>query len=322
MYDPGVSLLKILTLSSISHLPCILTIGNFDGLHVGHQVILKKLKEESVRYQLPSVILTFEPLPREKLIKNRQQIPTRLMRLREKIAVLKQLDIDYVCIAKFTAQFSQLTKDEFIQQVLLDKLAVKKIIVGADFQFGRRREGDFDYLNKVGQQRGFEVESVDDVIQNEGRRISSSWIRQCLANDDLQTAAQLLGRPYTMIGRVSHGKKLGRVLGFPTANIHLARAKTPVHGIYAVKIKGLGSSVLLGVANIGERPTVTKGMAGTRTLLEVFIFDFNDNIYGRELEVEFVAKIRNEQYYESLDLLRAQIERDVIMAKEIFANLG
>jgi riboflavin kinase/FMN adenylyltransferase len=294
---------------------CIVAIGNFDGVHIGHQAILKKLVQEARARKIPSAVIVFEPLPREFFAKNKQELPARLTRLREKALLLKERAIDYLCVIHFTELFSKVSKTEFIQNILIKKLAVKKMIIGQDFHFGKNREGCVEDLLQAGKSVGFDVEVMPDfLLQN--RRVSSTWVREGLAKDDLTLAEQLLGRSYSMIGRVAHGEKLGRVLGFPTANIELFRQKTPVHGIYAVRVHGVPRyPILNGVASVGERPTV----GGARTLLEVYIFDFNEDIYGAELKVEFLHKLRNEEHYDSLELLKVQIEKDVINAKKLLS---
>jgi len=295
-----------------------LAIGNFDGVHCGHQALLARLVQEARRLNVPATVMTFEPLPREFFSRDKQQdIPARLTRLREKVLEFKRHHVDCVLVVRFDQLFSSLNKKTFIEHLLVKQLNARCVIVGQDFHFGVRRAGNFTYLNDMGSCFGFEVIAMPELNQD-NKRVSSTWVRDCLQQDNLVKAEQLLGRPYSMLGRVGYGEKLGRRLGFPTANIYLHRVKTPVHGIYAVKIHGLADQPLLGVANVGERPAV----GGSRTLLEVFIFNFSQEIYGREVEVSFLHKLRNEAHYDSLDALKVQIAKDVEAAKSFFAGVG
>ncbi len=287
------------------------TIGNFDGVHRGHQVLLSHVVKTAKSLGLPSLVITFEPQPLEYLIPHKS-VP-RLTRLREKFYLLSKAGIDNVLIIRFDEDFACLTADEFIQSLLMDKLKIKHLIVGDDFRFGQGRQGDIALLKKA----GLTVETQADVMID-SERVSSTRVRQALLSGDHALAHRLLGRPYFMMGRVVHGNKLGRVLGYPTANIYLHRKVSPIMGIYVVKMHGLTKKPLPGVANIGIRPTI----GGTRSLLEVHLFNFNQSIYGKYVSVEFCHKLRDEERYESLDALKAQIAIDAEQAREYFIKQG
>ncbi|MDR3492285.1 MAG: bifunctional riboflavin kinase/FAD synthetase [Gammaproteobacteria bacterium] len=295
---------------------CVLTIGNFDGVHLGHQTILKKLTDRARELSVPACVMIFEPQPAEFFAKV-STIPSRLMRWSEKITALQSSHIDQVLIVRFNKKFSSLSAEEFVKQILVDKLHVKAVLIGDDFRFGSQRDGDFDFLKKMGMLYHFSVEDTKS-ITHENARISSTIIRNALASGDHVLAEKLLGHPYKMTGRVVHGDQLGRVLGFPTANILLKRAASPVHGIYVVRVYGIDNKTLLGVANVGTRPAVN----GTRMLLEVYLFNFSKDIYGRRVSVEFSHKLRDEEYYENLELLKNQITIDVEQARQYFIKTG
>ncbi len=299
----------------LSHLPAhfiggVATIGNFDGVHQGHQALLTKVVKTAKALGLPSLVITFEPQPLEYLVP--QKSVPRLTRLREKFYLLAKSGIDHVLIIRFDEDMARLTPDEFIQ-LLLDKLKVKHLIVGKDFRFGKNRQGDVELLKKA----GFTVLTQPDVMMD-SERVSSTRIRQALLAGNHALAHRLLGRPYFMMGHVVHGNKLGRQLGYPTANIYLHRKVSPVMGVYVVKVHGLGKKPLPGVANIGIRPTI----GGTRSLLEVHLFNFNQAIYGKYVSVEFCHKLRDEERYDSLDALKAQIDIDADQAREYFIKQG
>jgi len=296
------------------HTGGVITIGNFDGVHRGHQALIERIKAQAKALNGPSIVMTFEPQPIEFFS---DKSVARLTRWQEKYCALAQTGVDYVFVIRFDHNFSRLSAQEFIKNVLIDGLAVKKIIIGDDFHFGHQREGDFHYLQTAGKEWGFEVESMPSMIA-EGERISSTRIRQALAEDNQALAEVLLGHPYQMMGRVVHGDKLGRQLGFPTANIFLHRAVTPVQGIYIVRMHGIGNEPLPGVANVGIRPTV----GGTRSLLEVYLFNFNTDIYGRHVRVEFCKKLRAEERYTNLDLLKEAIAKDAAQARNYFEERG
>lgn len=292
---------------------CALTIGNFDGVHLGHQAILRHLREKADALNLPMAVMLFEPQPREYFMG--ANAPARLMRLRDKLYWLKQAGVDFVICVKFDRTFAAQTADEFIQDWLVRKLNVKFLSIGDDFRFGAARVGDFNLLQQAGERFGFTVENNRSFCLNE-LRISSTAIRQALANDDLQQAAKLLGKPYRIWGKVVHGKKLGRTISFPTANVRLQRQVNPIKGVFAVKVRLKNGEFFMGVANIGQRPTVN----GVKQLLEVYLFDFNQDLYGQNIEVEFCHKIRDEMKFPSITELKQQIESDVQSAKDFFST--
>jgi riboflavin kinase/FMN adenylyltransferase len=294
--------------------PHAITIGNFDGLHRGHQAMLARLKEEAAKRGLPSCVLTFEPHPREFFAPG--EAPARLSSLREKSELIRAAGIDRLHVCRFDRRFASLSPAEFIQQVLIDSLGTRWLLVGDDFRFGAKRAGDFALLQEAGAQFGFEVESLP-TVSVEGKRASSTAVREALAAGDMQHARDLLGRPYSISGHVMHGNKLGRQIGFPTANIQLQHNRPPLSGIFAVEICGLNGVPLQGVASLGTRPTVHDNGKPT---LEVFIFDFRDDLYGRRLRVDFLKKLRDEEKYPDLDALINQIKRDVDSARAFFAS--
>lgn len=296
---------------SEEHRGCALTIGNFDGVHLGHLEILKNLKKAADERQLSSCIMSFEPLPMEYF--NPQTAPARLHRIREKWVSLQNANIDYFLCTKFNHQLAELSADDFIKNILHQKLNVKYLLIGDDFHFGNKRCGDFKMLQKAGIKYGFEVHnSASYCHQNE--RISSTRIRQALMQDQLQQAEEMLGHPYQICGRIAHGDKRGRTIGFPTANIKLHRHATAVHGVYAVRMTGENNFSANGVANIGKRPTVD----GQHLQLEVHLFDFDKEIYGEKVCVEFKLKIRDEKRFDSFDDLKQQIIKDSKQAKDFF----
>jgi riboflavin kinase/FMN adenylyltransferase len=290
---------------------CVATIGNFDGVHQGHQALLNQVILRAKELNLSSRVMIFEPQPTEFFLKNK--CIARLTRFREKFYYLAKEKIDEVWVMRFNKVLALLTATEFIEHVLCTQLHVKHLIVGEDFRFGQGRKGDVALLKDKGKLLGFTVETMPSVMIK-GERVSSTRIRNALANADHLLAKQLLGRPYCMLGRVVYGNQLGRTLGFPTANIYLHRRVTPIHGIYAVRVHGIERKGLLGVANIGIRPTI----GGTRTLLEVHIFDFSQIIYGRQVCVEFCKKLREEERFENLELLKVQMCLDADEARHYF----
>lgn len=293
------------------HRHCIATIGNFDGVHRGHQVILAQLKQVAKQVNLPTMVITFEPLPQE-YFENGSSIP-RLTRLREKLIVLRKLRIDHVLCLRFDASLSSLTPDQFIKTILVENLAVRYLLVGHDFQFGSAREGDFSLLTEYAKAYDFQVTALDPV-KYQGKRVSSTRIRMLLAKGNFKQTEMLLGRPYSLCGRVAYGDKRGRVLGVPTANVYLHRKLSPIQGVFVVEVLGLRTRPIQGVANVGHRPTVN----GTRCLLEIHLFNFNEDIYGRYVEVLFLHKLRDEKRYPSLDLLKQQIIDDIAGTKRFF----
>ncbi len=294
------------------HCGCALTIGNFDGVHLGHQAVLGRLAEKAAELRLPATVMIFEPQPQEFF--SPQEAPARLNRLREKLMSLTRYGVDRVICVNFNQAFAQMPAEQFVN-LLVEKLGVRYLVVGDDFRFGYKRLGDFALLQEAGEQHGFEVVNMH-TFSVEHLRVSSTRLRQSLREGDLQQAEALLGRAYRVCGRVAHGDKRGRQLGFPTANVHLHRISVPIQGVFAVEVFGLEGEPIAGVANIGTRPTVD----GSYSLLEIHLLDFHQEIYGRYLQVDFLRKIRQEQKFASLDALMAQIESDVAQARDFFRN--
>lgn len=284
-----------------------ITIGSYDGIHLGHQKILSELVRDAERYHLKSVVMSFDPYPKEFFLGER--VP-RLMSWREKFLALQKHAIDYFLLIRFNKAFAELPADDFVKHILVDQLHAKRICIGDDFRFGKGRTGDYALLRRLGEQYGFSVDRAP-TFEYLNERVSSSRIRYTLQAGNMDVARDLLGHYYYLWGTVMHGDKLGRELGFPTANIDLHRRMVPLHGIYVVRISGIDNHDYFGVANIGNRPAVN----GQRVLLEVFIFDFSEEIYGRNIKVEFLCRLRDEEHYDTLDLLKEQIGRDVIDAK-------
>jgi len=291
---------------------CVATIGVFDGVHLGHQRILDQVRQAAARLALPSLVFSFEPTPQE--VMSPLQAPARLMRLREKVLVLRETGIDYLYCPPFESALQGLEPGEFIEQLLVRTLGVRHLVVGDDFRFARGRAGNFDHLVAGGLQYGFAAEQVGSVTSGDVR-VSSTAIRNALATGDLATAARLLGRPYRMAGRVGRGRQLGRTLGFPTANMRLHRRVSPVSGIFAVRVHGVAKQALDAVASVGTRPTV----AGVEPLLEVHVFDFKGDLYGRQIAVDFVARLRDEVRFDDLEALRRQMELDAAEARRALA---
>ena len=286
-----------------------LTIGNFDGVHLGHQAILAQVRGAAAQRGIASAVVTFEPHPREFFAPH--AAPTRLTSLREKIELLGAHGIGRAQICHFNRALASLSADEFIDRVLVKGLNARWVMIGEDFRFGAKRQGDFDYLRAAGLHSGFEVVAMPDVTWRDARshafRVSSSLLREVLSAGDVERATTLLGRPYSISGRVMHGDKIGRTLGFPTANVQMRHNRPPLTGIYAVRVAGLGDRTLDGVASVGVRPTVTNS---GEMRLEVFIFDFDADIYGRQIRIDFLKKIRDEEKYKDLDTLKRQIDQD------------
>ena len=286
--------------------PHAVTIGNFDGLHLGHKAMLARLQDVARARGLPSCVLSFEPHPREFFAP--AQAPARLSSLREKAECLRRLGIDRLHVFRFDRAFSALTAETFVEQVVHRTLDARYVLVGDDFRYGAKRAGDFALLETMGTALGFDAEFLP-TVEIAGERASSTGVRQALAAGDLDHAARLLGRPYSISGPVVHGDKLGRDIGFPTANIQLKHNRPPLMGIFAVELAGLNGAPLPGVASLGKRPTVKNPDAAP--VLEVHLFDFDADIYGRRVRVDFLKKLRDEAKYPDLDTLVAQIRRDV-----------
>jgi len=296
-----------------SQLGSALTIGNFDGLHRGHQAVLRHLQQRAAEQQLATTVMTFEPTAQEYF--SPRTAPARLQRLREKLAMLQELQVNQVHCLRFNQELAELSADAFVRQILVEGLDVRYLVVGDDFRFGKERVGDLAFLQQAGQRYGFEVVSTRTFLEGEDR-VSSTRIRQALAEGDLAMAEQLLGRPYRICGRVSPGQQRGRTIGFHTANVRLHRVVSPLKGVFAVRVYGLGSEALNGVANVGTRPTVD----GSYCVLEIHLFDFDSDIYGRYLDVEFCSKLREEKKFESFETLKQQIEFDVEQARTFFSE--
>ncbi len=292
---------------------CVATVGNFDGVHRGHRAVLAQLQHHARELGLPSVVLIFEPQPLEYF--QPESAPTRLSNFREKFSLLAGEGIDKLVCLRFQASLAAVSAEEFVQRLFVEAMGIRRIIIGDDFRFGQNREGDIQTLRRMGRQAGFDVIPVDS-FSMKGERVSSSLVRQALSEHDFRKAASLLGRPYRICGRIRHGDKRGRQLGFPTANIALNRNRPPLHGVYAVYVRGLGETRYEGVANIGTRPVFD----GEQLLLEVHILDYSDDIYGQHVEVEFLQYLRGEQKFASVDELRSQIARDINDAKALFAS--
>lgn len=296
--------------------PIALTIGNFDGVHLGHQAMLTRLKDAAKRLGLPACVMTFEPHPREFFAPD--QAPARLTSLREKLKYLIQAEVDCIHVCRFNYDFARINPEQFITRTLNQELSVRWLLVGDDFRFGARRAGNFTMLQAHSAANGFSVEVMPSVtIDNQ--RISSTAIRQALATGDLNMAKELLGRPYSISGRVIDGDKLGKQIGFPTANIQLKYNHPPLSGIFVVAVRGAiqlsPATILPGVASLGVRPTIHKN---GKPVLEVHLFDFSQDIYGQHLQVDFLHKLRDEEKYADIDTLIVQIKKDVLQAKDFF----
>jgi riboflavin kinase / FMN adenylyltransferase len=291
--------------------PVVLAIGNFDGVHLGHAALVRRLADIARGDGLVPMVLTFEPHPREFFAP--ALAPARLSTLREKLELLAACGAEQAMICPFNAAFAALSADAFIEQVLVRGCRVRHLIIGDDFRFGHGRSGDFALLQQAGERFGFVVEAMGSVMLD-GQRVSSSAVRLALAEGDMAHAARLLGRPYIMDGQVLHGQQLGRQLGFATANLRIKHNPLPMSGVFAVEVSGLDGAPLPGVANLGVRPTV----GGTRPLLEVHLFDFDRDIYGAHISVRFVHKLRDEQRFPNFDALKAQIAADAVAARAYF----
>ncbi|ACL74284.1 bifunctional riboflavin kinase/FAD synthetase [Thioalkalivibrio sulfidiphilus] len=295
------------------HRGTVATIGNFDGLHLGHQAVLGQLAEKAAELGLPTTVISFEPLPREYFLGDKA--PPRLQRFRDKFLALRRFSVDRLLCLRFDRRLAEQEASAFVEDLLAERLGVKYLVVGDDFRFGRKRSGDFQLLRELGQRHGFHVARMHS-FQVDGARVSSTRIREALAAGDMDTAQKLLGRPYRLNGRVAHGDKRGRTIGFPTANLRMGPRPLAVRGVYAVEVFGLNGDPVRGVANVGTRPTV----GGLENRLEVHLFDVDADLYGRVLHVDLLARIREEQRFESLDALKAQIARDAQQARQFFGT--
>ncbi len=288
------------------------TVGAYDGLHLGHQKLLQTLTDTARKRRLPSVVMSFEPMPREYFSAARP--PARLMRFREKFEALASAGIDIFFCPRFGPAMRQINVDTFIRQMLIHAMNVHDLVVGDDFQFAANREGNIGHLHRAGSALGFGVHQVPSVI-SQSDRVSSTAVRKALGAGELSIAQRLLGRPYSMSGKVIRGDNLGRKLGFPTANVNLQRRQSAVMGIFAVRVRGLGEKPLDAVASVGTRPTFD----GTKPILEVHIFDFDEDIYGRYIHVDFIERLRDERRFASADALVEQMHRDSQQARDVLA---
>ncbi len=293
------------------HRGCVATIGNFDGVHRGHQAILKRVRDKAEELGVKSMLICFEPLPKEYL----GRAPARLTRFRERVELVEKVGLDLLLCLKFDEEIRSMPADQFIN-ILAKDIGVCALYVGDDFQFGSDRSGSFADLAKAGEQHGFELTDMN-TLSFEDIRVSSTRIRECLAAGQFKDAEQMLGHAYSITGKVIYGRQLARTLGAPTANIQLHRYRAAIDGVYAVEVEGLNGSYM-GVANVGVRPTVDEERLNP--ILEVHLFDFDDDIYGRNVRVVFRHKIRDEQKFSGLDELKNAIASDVKSAKQFFSN--
>ncbi len=293
------------------HHGCVLTIGKFDGVHRGHQAVLANVIKQAKALSLPATVMVFEPHPEE--VFTPDTAPARLSPLREKYLLLKQQGVDRLVTVQFNRAFASQSAQTFVKSLLVDKLGVQFLVVGDDFRFGRGRKGDFNMLKTAGEEHGFSVVSTQSFRMHD-HRISSTAVRDALDYGDFEQANEMLGRPFSIRGRVVHGEKKGRTIGFPTANVLLKRCRSPLKGVFAVHV-AIDGEHYNGVANVGSRPTV----GGVRSQLEVHLFDFSGDIYGRSIDVFPVAKLRDEKKFASFEVLKNQIEHD---AREARALLG
>jgi riboflavin kinase / FMN adenylyltransferase len=293
---------------------CVLTIGNYDGVHLGHQQIVGVLKRRAAEFRCAATVLVFEPSSKEFI--DPAGAPPRLTRWREKFLALANLGVERLVTLRFDETMRAMSPQRFVDQLIVEGLGVRHLVVGDDFRYGCKAQGTIDSLRAAGDAHGFGVEQIAPFVVD-GVRVSSTAVRDRLETGDYSGAARLLGRRYRMMGRVVHGKQLGRTLGFPTANLRLMRRKSPVWGVLAVRVYGVGSAPLDGVASLGTRPTVN----GVEPLLEVHVFDFEGDLYGRAIEVEFIAKLRDEVKFDSLDLMMVQMQVDATRARDVLSKV-
>ncbi|MGF1548429.1 MAG: bifunctional riboflavin kinase/FAD synthetase [Thiotrichales bacterium] len=294
------------------HHGCVATIGNFDGVHRGHQAVLRQLAARGREFGLPATLITFDPLPQEFFLGDRA--PARLTRLREKLMVLRALGVERVLVLPFNAKLAQTSAEDFVQSILVTGLGIQHLVVGDDFRFGKGRTGDYTLLVARGRQHGYAVERTETFLCAEGERMSSTRVREALGNGDFTLAERLLGQPYTSSGRVIHGDKRGRTLGFPTANLRATHRNSPLRGVFAVEVTGADLTAAPAVCNVGTRPTFD----GRGVLTEVHLLNYTGDLYSRRLELRWRHKLRSEQKFASLDALRAQIARDIDEARSFF----
>ena len=291
----------------------IVTIGAYDGLHLGHEQLLHRVRMAADEFSLPAVVMSFEPTPKEFF--GGDKPPARLMRFREKYDALAAHGIDIFYCPRFDAQMRSISADDFIRRILIHGLSARHVVVGDDFHFARRREGSIAHLQRASAALNYHVEQVPSIIVD-GQRVSSTAIREALWSGDLDVATALLGRPYRMSGKVVKGERVGRSLGYPTANVDLRRRQSAVMGIFAVRVHGLPGEPRDAVASVGSRPTFN----GTKPLLEVHIFDFDEDIYGDYIHVDFIARLRGQVKYDEVEELVAQMHRDADNARSVLAK--
>ena len=299
------------------HHGCVATIGNFDGVHRGHQQVFRQLQQQADMLDLPSTVICFEPHPKE--LFSPDTAPARLTRLREKIQLIRNYQVQRILCLDFNHDMANLSPDEFVQQILVDRLGIRYLIVGDDFRFGKQRQGDFQTLHKLGKKYGFCVNYMETYcIRNQ--RVSSTRVREALHEAKFKLATKLLGRPYSMTGRVVHGNAIGRQLGYPTANIRIHRLKSPLKGIFMVKVIGVHEDgrIANGIANLGTRPVLKDRKK--EMLLEVNLLDYSGDLYSKYLEVQFVHKLRDERDFPDLESLTVQMQADEAQARQLFAQ--
>jgi riboflavin kinase / FMN adenylyltransferase len=293
---------------------CVLTVGNYDGVHLGHQHMIRVLKQRAAELRCPSTVLVFEPSSKEFI--DPAGAPPRLTRWREKFVALAAQGVDRLVTLPFDDEMRAMSPQRFVDELIVEGLGARHMVVGDDFRYGAKAEGTIHSLRAAGEALGFGVEQIAAFVVD-GVRVSSTAVRERLEKGDFAGAARLLGRRYRMMGRVVYGEALGRTLGFPTANLRLLRRKSPICGVLAVRVYGIGAGPLAGVASLGTRPTVN----GVEPLLEVHVFDFNGDLYGRAIEVEFIAKLRDEIKFDSLDSMMVQMKVDAAQARDLWSKV-
>jgi len=296
------------------HLGCVATIGAFDGVHLGHQAVIRHLLEKAREFGLPSLIIVFEPLPREYF--SPLQAPARIMSFREKVAALAELGVDRVLRIRFNEALRGMSAQQFVDDIFVAGLGVRYVVLGDDFRFGADRQGDVAFIQQEGRRHGYDA-GPTPTFEVAGERVSSTRIREALERADFVEAEALLGRPYSISGRVIYGRQLGRSIGVPTANLELRRLRSPLSGVYAVEVDGAGLAGAVGVANVGVRPTVDDSIKAN---LEVHLLDRDVDLYGRHIAVTFRSKLREEEKFASVTELREQIGRDIDAARDWFVS--
>ena len=297
------------------HRGCVATIGAFDGVHRGHRAVIERLLVQGKAMSLPTVVIVFEPLPREYLTP--LQAPARLMSFREKFLILKELGVDRVLRIRFNDALRSMSADAFVDEIFAEGLGVHFVALGDDFRFGADRQGDFEFVKRRGEVLGFDCQSMNTLTCGGGERVSSTRVREALADGDFALAQELLGRPYEISGRVVYGRQLGREMGAPTANVELHRLRSPLSGVFAVEVTGAGLECAPAVANVGTRPTVNDSI---RANLEVHLLDRDINLYGQRIAVRFKYKLREEKKFASLDELKENIQKDIDTTADWFAS--